>query len=179
MKKAIAIILFKIGWLSCVFGRQEGLETYLPIVVLLILFVNFKFVLDFPFRSLPLYFILVALGIGMDLGMLELGAYKAIPEGPIFPGWLFYLWLFFPLNFFHYFTFLDGRKWIAMIIGAIGGPLSYSLGPNVGLLEFNNYSLGIISVAWALYFLIAVTLKKFLYPSENKLKEFQGTKSVE
>lgn len=166
MKKVIAVILFKIGWLSCVFARQEGLESYVPFIILAILFTNYKYLLKHPFRTLPFHILFAIAGMGMDLVLLEFGALKSIPEGPLFPGWLFYLWLIFPLNFFHYFDFLDGKKWLAMILGAVGGPLAYSVGPSVGLVEFNEYSMIFIAIGYTVFFLFAQTIKDWFFKSE-------------
>lgn len=168
MNKVLGITLFKLGWFACVFGPGQGLLNFLPLLVLFIIFVNYKFIIKNKFSAMIIHALTTLLGIGMDFLLLETGVYESTVNGPIIPTWLFYIWLIFPLNYFHYFDFLIRKKWLTFFFGLIGGPLAYSAGPAVGLLKFNSTSLYIIGLSWGIYLSISMFLIRIMRERNHK-----------
>lgn len=127
------LIGYQIVWFGAVIGAGRGL--WWPGVSAAIVFALLHLALcrQTPAqRAVDVRLMLVALvcGLIMDGGLARSGLadYAADPlalpsGGP--PPWILSIWASFALTLRHSMTFLLGRPLIAVLLGAIGGPLAY------------------------------------------------------
>jgi hypothetical protein len=132
-------VLFQIGWFACVCGAAEGSLWSGPLVVLLVIAVHLKFVARPANRCRELQYILAVglFGLLADTGLSILGATRYPSSAStwatvIAPPWITALWLLFATLPHHSLRWLAGRPWLAILFGAIGGPLSYLAGSRLG-----------------------------------------------
>jgi hypothetical protein len=120
--------LFQAGWFACVLGGN----TWSLVAAALLLPLHF---LWFEHSARAWTFILLSAGLGlaMDLGWQHLGLlqFNGTLAGGI-PPWLLVLWLFFASTLQHSLAWLQQRLWLAALLGASSGPLSYVAGLNLG-----------------------------------------------
>ncbi len=124
---------YQIVWFSAVIGAGRG--SWWPGVAAAAAFVVLHLALHrqtLGQRAIDvrLMFVAIACGLIMDGGLARSGLadYAADPlalplGGP--PLWILSIWASFALTLRHSMTFLLGRPLIAMLLGAIGGPLAY------------------------------------------------------
>jgi hypothetical protein len=121
---------YQLVWLCTVIGAAHGQA--LPGVVGALFFAIWQLTVSRQ-RGVELRLMLVALVLGLLLdGSLArsgwLGYAAPAPAWP--PGgapvWILALWLAFALTLTQSLAFLQARRWLAALFGAIGGPLAYA-----------------------------------------------------
>lgn len=134
------LILFKIGWLVAVLGRDEWLLPQLAILAVALWLVR---PLGLTLAALAA---VVAVGIARDAalvagGILDMG-------GPIMPVWLALLWLQFAL------VLQRGMHWlmklsapIQVVVGVVSGGLAYAAAVSLGAASLAEGSSSVM--AWS------------------------------
>jgi hypothetical protein len=97
----------------------------------------------------------LALGLGVVVELInrELGNVQAVPAGLWPPLWLLSLWPAFASTFMegHSLHWLRGRPGVALVLGAVLGPLSYAGGARLGALTLDGWrSVACLAVTWAI-----------------------------
>ena len=69
------------------------------------------------------------------------------------PYWIVAMWALFATTVNLSLRWLKGRLWLALILGAIGGPLAYFAGYRFGAVTFleSTTALILLSLGWALW----------------------------
>ena len=95
------------------------------------------------------------IGITIDCGLIWLGyfTFPTAPESlwPLVPIWIVPIWLGFGFSQFDMAPSFKGRYWLAAILGAITGPISYKAGVEMDVLQING-SLIWLGALWCLLF---------------------------
>lgn len=143
-------LVFQCGWVACVAFGNAG--------ALLALAVCVPLQAMWPGRRTAREWLLVAgfsaAGIVMDLVWQAIGLLRF--EGQLvlgIPLWLVVLWVLFAGTLFHSLAFLQQRLWLAAVLGALAGPLSYIAGIRMGAATSAHDALHIalaMAPAWAL-----------------------------
>jgi hypothetical protein len=149
--KLINALLFQLAWFGCVAGGDS-----LAFALLVIIFyIHIKYLkLD---RTELIFIGLVAFaGFLMDTILSIAGIFKFenIQFGYI-PTWLICLWMIFATTINLSLAWLHDRLLLALVLGAIGGPMSYFAGSNLSSVVIappQFVSLVIISLCWAVFF---------------------------
>ncbi len=106
--------------------------------------------------------LMASVGISFDFMLMQLGIFSFY-EGA-FPLWLGVLWCAFGATFYHCFGWLSKQAIpLQALLGGIGGPLSYFTGMKVNAVTFPQpliYTLTILAIFWALFFLVACNVKR-------------------
>ena len=148
------VAAFQVGWFSCVLGAANGYPWLGPIVVLGVVTLHLLLV-HRPGRELALILLAGAIGALFDTALVRSG-WLSYPNGTIWdntaPYWIVALWLSFATTLNLSMRWLRGRPGLAMLFGAIGGPLSYLAGARLGGLEFIDQpaALAALALGWAL-----------------------------
>jgi len=120
--------LFQAGWFACVIGGNA----WSLAAALLLLPLHYLWFDRSP-RAWGFILVTATLGLAMDLGWQQLGLlqFNGTVAGGV-PPWLVVLWLFFASTLQHSLAWLQQRLWLAALLGASSGPLSYVAGLNLG-----------------------------------------------
>lgn len=136
---------FDLAWFSLVVGR----ESLIPLSLFLLAFHLFL-VSD----KIPEYCSLVFLGgigIGVDC-LLSITGILVFTDGWLIPWWLACLWIAFSATLSRSLKYFSDKPFLAIILGAIAGPVSYWAGFKLGAVSF-GYStvitLLLLSVIWS------------------------------
>ena len=127
MFKLFNIAAFELCWIAVVWGAGSGQSW--PGIGLMLAFVLTHIYFS-PSQRADVSLAGVALGLGLLIDTLlihtQLVAYASSgPMPALAPLWILALWLGFSQTLNHALSWLRGRPWLAMVFGAIGGPLSY------------------------------------------------------
>lgn len=153
---------YQLVWLAAVTGAGRG--QWWPAVITASLFGAWQLTLSRQ-RVLELRLVMAAavLGAMLDGGLAASGLLRyaagsiALPAGGA-PLWILALWCAFALTLTQSLRWLQPRPWLAMLFGAIGGPLAY-LGAGRGFDAVAFAAPGWMALAWlALGWALAIVL---------------------
>ena len=145
---------FQLGWFACVLGAANGRPWMGPVVVATVVAMH----LVRARRSLPeLCLALAAMLIGLVLDSLLLATgWLRYPSGLWIPGlapyWIIAMWALFATTLNVSMGWMRGRPVLTVLMGAVGGPLSYLAGEKLGAIELVQpiVALAALSLAWAM-----------------------------
>ena len=154
MKLLLNFAAFQIGWFACVLGAANGLPWLGPVVVAAVVALHLALVR----RPLPeLYLLLAAMLIGLVLDSLLLATgWLRYSAGLWLPGlapyWIVSMWALFATTLNVSMGWMRGRPVLTVLMGAVGGPLSYLAGEKLGAIELTQpiAALAALSLAWAM-----------------------------
>ena len=160
LKNLINAGLFQLGWFACVLGGNS-LWLLLAGSALLahLLWIS---------RSLAqvrLIAVVCVLGSTVDGLLLNAGVFAFKQAGVLIPFWLVLLWALLAITLNHCLAWTAKPLWRAILLGAIGGPLSYYAGQRLGAVQF---PLGLwptllgLSLLWAGLFPLLSTCSRWL-----------------
>jgi len=160
LKNLINAGLFQLGWFACVLGGNS-LWLLLAGGALLahLLWIS---------RSLAqvrLIAVVCVLGSTVDGLLLNAGVFAFKQPGVLIPFWLVLLWALLAITLNHCLAWTAKPLWRAILLGAIGGPLSYYAGQRLGAVQF---PLGLwptllgLSLLWAGLFPLLSTCSRWL-----------------
>ncbi len=147
---------YYVGWLACVYGAAFNMSAIGVAVAALLVLIHF--VLTHTLREEIMMIVVIGvLGTLVDSGqaatglLVYQGGYAKAPWlGPI---WITAIWVLFASTINWSFGWLKGRTWLAVVLGALGGPLSYAAGERIGAVRFqHSYVLTMLALAviWSL-----------------------------
>jgi len=128
MRVIVNFIGFQFAWFACVLGGARGWQWLGPIIVILLAAWHVRSSRN-PMTELRLLLIGSVLGIAFDQILLTSGwiAYPTVSPWPnwLLPPWMMALWLIFCTTLNVSMRWLRAYPVIAILFGAIGGPLAY------------------------------------------------------
>jgi hypothetical protein len=145
---------FQLGWFACVLGAASAaawvglLAAGLGIALHLAL-------AERPGQESRLIVLAVLMGLVVDSLLVNSGWLRYASPGPLpglAPYWILAMWALFATTLNTSMSWLKGRPWLAVLLGAVFGPLSYLAGQRLGALEFVDCRPGMLALvfAWAL-----------------------------
>lgn len=152
----IQFAVFQITWIVAALGYQWfGTELWMWPALLGLL-------LTLVWSPVPIKSIVVALGIGISLGvfmdgMLSLLGIYAFPEKRAalpqdwIPLWLTVMWCAFVVTLMGSALWLLNKPIAFLLASAVMGPLSYCVGMQLGIIQFQLSSLPIMVLGWAIW----------------------------
>ncbi len=154
MQLALNAIFYKLGWTSSVLGAANGMPWIGSIMVILAVVVHLRAARR-PQSEALLIVISFLIGVCVDSTMLAMGWVSYMSPGPfggLAPYWILGLWVLFATTLNVLFKALQRRLILAVILGAVFGPLSYLAGARIGAIEILNTTatLTSLSLAWAI-----------------------------
>lgn len=146
-RKWVNAVLFNLSWLAILWTQSTAAAIAIAVVHLI---VHFAVVGDLR-REWTLIVGVTLFGAVVDqllfyCGVLTLAGYPALA-----PLWLTCLWPVFATTLMHALAPLQHRPYLAAVIGAVGGALSYLAGVRLTEIEFSTAMWGpaVIGVLWA------------------------------
>lgn len=147
------VVLFQLGWFACVLGAAHALPWLGPLVALPII----AWHLARAARARPELVLAVSAllaGALFDTLLVRTGWIRfsagALVAGTA-PLWMMVLWAIFATSLNVSLRSLRTRPGLAVILGALGGPLAYYSGARLGALTFTAVrpALAMIALGWA------------------------------
>lgn len=150
------------GWFACVLGAAHGMPWFGPLVVFALIALHLRL----SKRAGPeMGLILSAVVIGLVAdSLLVVSGLVSYPSGiwvdGMAPYWILAMWAMFATTMNVSFKWLRKRKALAVVLGAIAGPLAYLAGQELGAITFNQPTLAIaaLAVIWAVAMPLLVAL---------------------
>lgn len=153
MKLMLNFVAFQLGWFACVLGAANALPWLGPVVVAAVVSLH----LATARRPLPeLYLVLAAMLLGLVVDSLLLATgWLNYSVGLWLPGfapyWIVAMWALFATTLNVSMGWMRGRPVLTVLMGAVGGPLSYLAGERLGAIELTHAvpALAALALAWA------------------------------
>lgn len=148
-RMVINFIAFQSGWLACVLGgaNEQAVAGTLFVAALISLH------LTLAHRRLPeasLIAIAALIGFIWDSCLVAFGLMN-YPTGNFAPGlapyWIVAMWALFATSLNLSMAWLKGRTQLAVLFGAVGGPLAYMAGERLGGVQMPDPLLALIAQA--------------------------------
>lgn len=155
--------LFQCAWFACVLGSAKGLTW--PAVLCFIALATYQ--LQEKRRhpnDIKLVVVSIGLGLLIDSFWINAGFLVFTENGPLAqlaPAWIILLWMSFALTINHSLGWLNKHPSLPILMGLVGGPLSYLAGLRFGAVEYLQGTLVTsiaLGVAWAVSLAILVKL---------------------
>jgi hypothetical protein len=140
MSKLVNFVLFQVLWAITIYGVTIGNNWLAPAGLLAVLIIHYSFSATFK-ADLLLAFLAVLVGLAVETALVQfhiLDYAQPLPFKQIAPFWTLILWANFALTMNGCIQWLQGKYYVAAILGAIGGPLSYFAG-----IELNAATTGV------------------------------------
>jgi hypothetical protein len=164
--KVLNVTLYQVGWFCCVLGAANGRPLLGALLALALVLVHVALVRRRA-REVVLLVAAALTGGAVDsvqscLGLLRFESGYVI--GCIAPPWIAVMWMQFATLFRFALSFLSGRRLLAAVLGALGGPFAFWVGSRLGGVSFGDpawRSLLALGVVWALVlpFLLGLTAR--------------------
>lgn len=141
------------GWFACVSGAANGMPWLGPLVVLGLILFHLR-LSKRPGPEIRLILSVVLIGLVADSLLVATGL-VSYPTGTWLEGfapyWILAMWALFATTLNVTFKWLRGRYVLAAVLGAIGGPLAYLAGKELGAITFDEQTLALcaLAVIWA------------------------------
>lgn len=166
---------FQIGWFACVVGAAQGYPLVAVAVAAIIVILHLL-------RDNNIYFelclIVSAVFVGIIWESLLLASnwlsYSSSDNDTFFaPVWLVAMWALFATTINHSMAWLKGRYFLAMILGAIFGPLAFIAGENLDAVVFvdRTMALAALALGWSALMPFLLWLAE-RFKQRNNIMEF-------
>jgi hypothetical protein len=178
--KLLNLLLYQLGWFCCVLGASWGSPVVGAVAASSLVAIH---LLLARARKSELLLIFAAglLGLVVDSLLQGLGGltFKADSGWPFWlPLWVPVIWAQFATLFHYALYWLSGRYLLAALLGALGGPLAYWGGINLGAAEISGkptLSLFLLAVTWAVVMPVLLWLSdqtadgegRYRWPAKN------------
>jgi hypothetical protein len=163
----VNIIAFYLVWFACVLGAAHQYLFLGPLSVLVLLGLHFYFLPGYaPAQEVRLLITAGVLGFVLDSLQAFFGVFSfahTTPGAWISPFWMVALWVAFATTLHTSLRWLSGRYTVAAALGAIGGPLSYYSGAQLGALTLHpdvTMSFLAMAIVWGVAMPVLVWLAK-------------------
>lgn len=170
MKRLINFILFQVSWFACVLGAANNLPWLGVLVTFMVLFWHF-IQLKIIQPELILMFTVLVIGGILDQALLSTDLVGYVNHGwssAVVPVWILALWLAFASILNVSLRWMREKYLLAVIFGAIGGPLAYLGAEKLGAVTLHGTNAMLaLSIGWAVITPILLVLSKYFDGAGN------------
>lgn len=143
------VVLFQIGWFAGVLSAAAH-RPWVGVLVTTVVVVTHVIRASVPRPELQLVLLALSIGLVFDSllvsqGWLQYSSGIMLPN--VAPYWIVALWGLFATLLNVSLRWMRGRWALAMLFGAIGGPVAYYGGLRLGALEFRDLPTGLLGLA--------------------------------
>lgn len=171
VKRFFPIVWYYVGWFGCIYLGKFELSPWsfvFPLFLTGLLFYWKKI----EVKLLGLLLAMAFLGVIFDSFMAIKGyVVFAQPESFFIPQWLLAIWWLFILLIPVMVSVFFQRLWLAALLGAIFGPLSYASGAAMQVLYLQgSEATGFYAAFWGLYFPVVIFVAGRFFPALVSIK---------
>jgi hypothetical protein len=159
-------------WFICAYAEKDRRPMVAIPIVGIYLFLHLFFISAEPLKEAGLVALLTLVG-GVNESVLA--SFQAVSyEGACWRGvawWTLALWAAFATTYWHAFSWLSSRPFLAGFLGAIVAPLCYAWLESVEVVRFpigRGTALGIIGIQWAIILPVTFKLSRWIQNSRKK-----------
>lgn len=151
-KLIINFVLFQVSWFACVIGASKDMPWIGVAVTALVVAWH---IMQTPYKKPEIQLGLICLVLGglFDQAIVSSELISYMHPGwssALVPAWILAMWLAFSTILNMGLRWMHGRYLVAIIFGAIGGPLAYLGAANLGaVILHGNSSYIVLSLGWA------------------------------
>jgi len=170
-RKVFNVVLYQSLWFALLTGNSWGIPAFAFIVIVFGVIIH-GLVLRPIAHEWRFIGIVGMYGFAHDTLLASVGAFQF--GGGSFkpwlcPVWLVGVWILFGTTFFHSLSLLESKPYIAVLLGAIGGPLAYLGGSKIsnGQIIFPDaplVSLIALAIAWGVSVPLLFKIKQLTAP---------------
>jgi len=151
-RKVINVLLFQAAWFAAVLGTARGMLWLGPLAMIPTLAIHLALQENRP-GEVKLLLSAGLLGFVFDSAFVAGGVFTPLQHllpRPFSPPWMICLWLNFAATLNVSMAWLRGRYLLAVLFGAVGGPLAYYSGAKLGATEALPTTTGmlLLAVGW-------------------------------
>lgn len=164
MRKILNFALFQAGWFACVLGGANGRPLAAVAAAGLVIGASLWWFSADRMSDVRLFLVVTLIGFCVDTVHLRFGVF-ALTGAPRFPHlcplWLVALWAMFGTTLRGSLSWLADRYWLAALLGAVAGSLSYLGGAKLGAVTLHPnraFSMAALAVGWAVVMPLLVCL---------------------
>jgi hypothetical protein len=148
-----SLIAFEGAWFACVLGAADG-RPWAGTLVAVAVVAGFVSLSAKPRVDAKLVALAVSIGLLWDSAMAQSGWISYAQPGPLpsfAPAWILALWALFAVLLREPMRWLHARLSWAALLGAIGGPLSYTAAARLGAIGLQKPARALVALAigWA------------------------------
>jgi hypothetical protein len=175
----INLILFQLAWFACVIGAGKDMPWLGVILTALVLSWHLYQAKNVK-AEIILMLCALFIGAAYDQSMLSLGYINYLSNGwsnAIVPVWILALWLAFTSTLNVSLRWMHNKHLIAIIFGAVGGPLAYLGAEKLGaVILHGSISYIALSIGWAMITpLLLLISSRFDGFASAPIKPFKGS----
>jgi hypothetical protein len=154
--KFVNAVLFNLSWFAIVLTQSSLVAVAIVVVHLL---VHFR-LMGKGRAELALIAAVTLCGIALDQLLFRSGVFNLAGQPAPAPLWLACLWPVFATTLMHAFAGFQQRIFLAVMLGAVGGALSYTAGVRLTSIDFGSPLWGpvILAALWAVVFPLLLML---------------------
>ena len=169
--------LYQAGWFACVLGGAHGFPWLGAGIGLGLLVVHFVLCRE-PGKEMVTVLLIGSAGTLADSIQAFFGVF-VFPAGYwsewAVPLWISVMWLQFATLFHFALGWLSGRYLLAVLLGALGGPMAFVTGERLGAAVFPKgygFSLSVLAVVWAFILPVSTFIADRFRPAEMRYRNF-------
>lgn len=146
-------VVLEVAWFACVLGGANDHALAGTMVAGAVIGLHL-FLAQQPRKEALLVAVVALVGLAWDSSLVALGL-LSYPTGNFAPGfapyWIVAMWAVFATSLNLSLAWLKGQPWLAVLVGLVGGPLSYLAGERLGGVQMADatLALGIQALGWA------------------------------
>lgn len=150
----INFVGFQLGWFACVYGGAHGMPWLGILFAIPVIAWHLSQANNWRNEAILLT-LAVFIGPILDQSLLSFGL-SVFPQHDIstllLPSWMYALWLLFAVTLNISLRWMRGKTLIAVLFGAIGGPLAYLGASKLGAISFTHLEISMLmlSIGWAI-----------------------------
>lgn len=151
--KLTNFLLFQIGWFACVWSAAQN-SAWIGVMAVIMISAFHVMSSEQPKQELSLLALAALIGLVWE-SLLVWQGYLRFSEGMILgqlaPYWIVAMWVLFATTLNLSLRWLKDRLMLAVVFGALGGPLAYFAGARLGAVSMPDQavSLSVIALGWA------------------------------
>lgn len=148
-------ILFQVGWFACVLGGASSQYYWIGVVVVSVIVAVHLIRANNIQNEIMLIIVATMLGSSWDSALTMAGLFSfsnGVVVAGLVPVWIIAMWALFATTLNVSLNWMKNKYLLAMVFGALGGPIAYYAGNRLGAVEFSNTSATLLAVAigWAI-----------------------------
>jgi len=169
-------IIFNLLWAVTIIGAANFMP-WLGVAAAAAMLAGHLWTMTHAHRELRLVLMTTVIGFSSDSVLAATGVLQyssGLMASWLAPVWILSLWVAFATTLNVSFRWLQGRPALAMLLGAISGPLSYYTGTRMGAVTMPDPYLALISLslAWAILMpLLLILASRFSRAADSTITE--------